>query len=160
MLSARLCSVTLWEQPMRRRIRCGPPPQESLVPDLTAESLMRDIKARIATIDKELAGYDTLRAEREQLVRAHDALDAPKPTGTERRRRAPRTGRSKSRRRAPRGHNREAILKAVKERPGASTGEIIRASGVEKRTAYTTITKLTKDGSLTRVNGGLEPGRT
>jgi DNA-binding transcriptional ArsR family regulator len=57
---------------------------------------------------------------------------------------------SGARKRAPRGANREAVLRVVGERPGITTSELAPASGVEKRTLYTLLSTLTKQGVLER----------
>jgi len=55
-----------------------------------------------------------------------------------------------SRKRAPRGANRDAVLKAVGERPGITTSELAAASGVAKPTLYTLLSSLTKQDVLQR----------
>jgi predicted HTH transcriptional regulator len=54
------------------------------------------------------------------------------------------------RKRAPRGANREAVLRVVNERPGVTPTELAAAAGVEKRTLYTLLSTLTKQGRLER----------
>lgn len=53
-----------------------------------------------------------------------------------------------SRKRAPRGANREAVLRALHERPGASSGEIAAVSGVERNTLHVLLARLIRDGEL------------
>lgn len=60
---------------------------------------------------------------------------APKPT-------------SKRRKRAARGANREAVLLAVKDRPGATSAELASVSGVDRNTLYGVLARLVKDGEL------------
>ncbi len=52
------------------------------------------------------------------------------------------------RKRARRGANREAVLRAAKERPGASSGELTVTSGVERSTLHALLARLVKAGEL------------
>ncbi len=52
------------------------------------------------------------------------------------------------RKRARRGANREAVLRAAKERPGASSGELAVTSGVERSTLHALLARLVKAGEL------------
>ena len=54
------------------------------------------------------------------------------------------------RKRAPRGANRDAVLRAVREQPGATTAELASASGVDRNTLYALLARLVKDGVLQR----------
>jgi len=54
----------------------------------------------------------------------------------------------KVRMRAPRGANREAVLRAASDRPGATSAELAAASGVERNTLYALLARLVKDGTL------------
>jgi CRP-like cAMP-binding protein len=90
-----------------------------------------------------------------QLEQALAALDAEAPGGAGQRR----SKGSRSRRRvaakptvgrAPRGANREAILAAVGERPGATAREIADATGIARATVASTVTRLVADGVLER----------
>ena len=62
------------------------------------------------------------------------------------------------RKRARRGANREAVLRAARERPGASSGELAVASGVERSTLHTLLARLVKAGELEKRT--LPTGRT
>ncbi len=53
-----------------------------------------------------------------------------------------------SRKRAPRGANREAVLRALRQRPGASSAEIAAVSGVERNTLHALLARLIRDGEL------------
>ena len=88
---------------------------------------------------------------------------APEPQSSP----APRSGRSptgrtsrpsKPRKRAPRGANRQAVLRAVQERPGSTSAELAAASGVEPNTLYGLLSRLVKDGTLQ--TSKLPTGRT
>jgi hypothetical protein len=59
-----------------------------------------------------------------------------------------RTEPTKPRERSPRGANREAVLQAVRERPGASSAEIAAVSGVEQHTLYGVLRRLVRDGEV------------
>lgn len=65
---------------------------------------------------------------------------------------------TKRRTRAARGANREAVLRAVKDRPGATSAELSSVSGLDRNTLYGVLARLVKDGELqTR---SLPTGRT
>jgi predicted HTH transcriptional regulator len=65
------------------------------------------------------------------------------------RRRARRNGAAATpRKRAPRGANREAVLRVLQERPGASSGELASVSGVERNTLNGLLARLVKDGEV------------
>lgn len=50
--------------------------------------------------------------------------------------------------RAPRGANREAVLRAVTDRPGATSAELATVSGVERNTLNGLLARLVRDGEL------------
>jgi DNA-binding transcriptional ArsR family regulator len=50
--------------------------------------------------------------------------------------------------RAPRGANRQAVLAAVRERPGASAAELAAVSGVERTALYGVLRRLLQDGLI------------
>jgi hypothetical protein len=68
-----------------------------------------------------------------------------------RRRGAAKAKPSKPRTRAVPGANREAVLRAVRERPGASSAQLAVASGVERNTLYGLLGRLVKAGELEKV---------
>jgi hypothetical protein len=109
------------------------------------DRILREIRERKR---EARAAYDESR----QLERALAALG--EDTGAAAPRRA--KGRSAERaraqpsRRAPRGAKREAILAAVRERPGSTAGEIADATGIARATVASTITRLTASGVLER----------
>ena len=72
--------------------------------------------------------------------------------------RARTAGRAKPRKRAPRGANREAVLRAVTDRPGATSAELAAVSGVERNTLNGLLARLVKDGELQKRS--LPTGRT
>jgi hypothetical protein len=69
-------------------------------------------------------------------------------------------GRSRSTtgKRAPRGANRQAILKAVDERPGLGAAELAKVTGMKVTTMRTTLRELIKAGRVTRDEIGGVPG--
>lgn len=61
-----------------------------------------------------------------------------------------RTAQTPKRSRARRGANREAVLAAVTERPGASAGEIAASAGVAQNVVYTQLRGLVAAGVVTK----------
>ena len=112
-----------------------------------------DLLNRIRT---ELEGrLEQTRAAREESARIERALvaldgvdEAPEPTPARRRRSGRSPNRMTPRPRAPRGQNRQRVLAAVGERPGASPAEIARASSVERSVLYALLTRLLASGEL------------
>jgi hypothetical protein len=113
--------------------------------------------------------------EYEQLQTALRALGdarAPQPTSTNARQPPsappvpPKTGASKpaaparsaARKRAARGANRNAVLRALGERPGASVSELATASGVAKNILYGVLRALVQQGEAQKRE--LPSGRT
>ena len=76
------------------------------------------------------------------------------PASSRARKRAP----AQPRKRAPRGANREAVLAAVRDRPGATSAELASVSGVERNTLYGLLARLVKEGELKTCE--LPTGRT
>lgn len=50
--------------------------------------------------------------------------------------------------RAPRGANRLAVLRAVEDRPGATSAELVTASGVQASTVHALLARLVESGEL------------
>jgi hypothetical protein len=69
-------------------------------------------------------------------------------SGSRRRRTGKRTAGSGLRKRAPRGANRAAVLAVVVDRPGATSGEIAAASGVDRNVVYALLRGLVANGEL------------
>ena len=65
---------------------------------------------------------------------------------------------AKQRKRAPRGANREAVLQAASQRPGATSAELAAVSGVEPNTLSGLLRRLVKAGELQQ--RALPTGRT
>lgn len=72
--------------------------------------------------------------------------------------RAPKTTPATARKRARRGANRLAVLRAVEDRPGATSAELATASGVQANTVHALVARLVKSGELQRET--LPTGRT
>ncbi len=56
--------------------------------------------------------------------------------------------------RVPRGANRDAILRFLADRPGASVAEISHGTGIARPTTYVTTSKMASQGALERVDLG------
>jgi DNA-binding transcriptional ArsR family regulator len=112
---------------------------------------MSDLLDRVrAEIRDRLELTRSVVEEYEQLEAALAALRASdEPPSRARRPRAHR-GDPRPRIRAPRGANRAALLRAVGEGPGASAGQLARASGVAPQTVYGLLRRLTDDGDVVR----------
>jgi hypothetical protein len=124
----------------------------------TKEAQLPDLLERVrAEIRERLDASRAAVQEYRRLEAALAALDRPasarvRPGGEARAARAS-GGRRRSdgaRKRAPRGANREAVLRVVGERPGITTSELAAASGVAKRTLYSLLSTLSKQGQLER----------
>jgi hypothetical protein len=109
-------------------------------------------------LEERIAELETMTAELPRLRAALIALGGPREAPRKRKSppRVPRNG--GTRRRRPRGANRDAILKVIGDRPGASVGEVAAAVeklGVKKNVAYATVNKLAKDGAVAKKDGSL-----
>jgi sugar-specific transcriptional regulator TrmB len=117
--------------------------------------LRRDLEQRLEDIERQLAEHEPLVREREQI---EAALGQP-PFAAETARPAPKrapAARKSSAKRAPRGANREALLQAVEERPGASATELADVTKISRAVTYNTLAKLVEQGRLekTELPGG------
>ncbi len=110
-----------------------------------------EIDRRLQEIDEVLAGRDALVQERDRLQAARAALTgdiAPaEPSNGAQATRAPRP-------RAARGENKRRLLAAVRERPGASVGELAQVSKIAQPTAYNALRQLLEAGEVERVDLG------
>jgi hypothetical protein len=101
---------------------------------------MAELLDRIhAEIRERLEASRAAAQEYERLEAALAAMGGPAP-----RRRAP------SEPRAPRGANREAVLRALEERPGASASELATASGVARTALYSVLNRLIEAGEVAK----------
>ena len=106
--------------------------------------LERAIVSRI-TSEPVLAGEPTKQAPRQ---RAAKRIGAVRPS-----RQATRPS-TATRATAPRGQNQAKILAALKGNPPMTASEIARFTGISATTASTTLTKMAKNGELTKAQRG------
>jgi CRP-like cAMP-binding protein len=109
------------------------------------DRILREIRQRKR---EARAAYDESRQLEQALAALGEDAGAVAPRRAKRRR-AERPPAQPSRR-APRGANREAILAAVRERPGSTAGEIADATGIARATVASTTTRLAASGVLER----------
>ncbi len=104
------------------------------------DGIQRDIRQRINELRPLVSEY-------EQLGRAMNALEEVpadrKPAPAK-----PRAASPTRRKRAPAGANRERVLAAVQDNPGASASQIADASGVPRTVVYGVLRRLTDDGVI------------
>jgi sugar-specific transcriptional regulator TrmB len=119
--------------------------------------LRRELEERLKEIERQLAEHQPLLREREQieaaLAQPPFAATAPARAAAKR---APAPRSKPAAKRAPRGANREALLKAVDERPGASASELADVTKIARAVTYNTLAKLVEQGRLekTELPGG------
>jgi DNA invertase Pin-like site-specific DNA recombinase len=128
-------------------------------------SVIRDAvetwKRRVEDLEAQIA---PLADEAEQLRTAIARLEAIEPASTTGRRTrsaggaargaAARRGASKPNgQRAPRGHNRRAILEAIKDE-AKTAGDVAKETGIGRPTVSTTLTKLVSDGAAVKAKRG------
>jgi hypothetical protein len=118
---------------------CGTSVAECPLGSGTVADLLDRIQAEIR---ERLAASRAAVDEYERLQAALAALGEEAP----RRRPAAQAARPRARR----GANRDAVLRAVAERPGASAGELAAASGVAKPVLYNLLRTLSERGELIR----------
>jgi CRP-like cAMP-binding protein len=109
-----------------------------VAPDLL-DRILAEIRERKQAAQ---AAYEESR----QLERALAALDPGSQASPKASRSAPKPAAGRARR----GANREAILAAVGERPGATAREIADLTGIARNTVASTLTRLAADGVLER----------
>lgn len=97
--------------------------------------------ARLDEIERELAGYEELLAERDRL---REVLALPPLKGGS----ASANGAGNGRARARRGENVELILAFVAEHPGATVSAIAGQTGISKGVVYNTVRVLVQRGQL------------
>jgi len=110
----------------------------------------REVTARLIESRAAVEESRRLEAALEALDNGQSAVRPSAPSVSRGTRRASGERRPARRKRARRGANREAVLRVVGERPGITPSELVAASGVEKRSLYTLLSTLTKDGVLER----------
>ena len=128
--------------------------------------LLKDIReqldARLAQlrplVDEHARLNAAMKALSETKPRAAGATPASSPVKTTSARARKPPPPAKPRKRAPRGANRQAVLRAASERPGATRAELAAVSGVDPNTLSALLARLVKAGELqTRA---LPTGRT
>ena len=117
--------------------------------------LRRDLEQRLKDIERELAEHDPLVREREQIQAAlaqPPFASGARPAAVKR---AP-ARKATATKRAPRGANREALLQAVDQRPGASATELADVTKISRAVTYNTLAKLIEAGKVekTELPGG------
>jgi predicted HTH transcriptional regulator len=113
------------------------------------ESEARRVRAEIDKQRKDME--KRLKPLQDQLDGLEDALR--RLTGREARKPAAKKSAAKksaANGRAPRGANKAAILRALKEKPGASAAEIAAATGIKSTVVSSSLTNLAKQGEVKR----------
>ncbi len=104
------------------------------------DGIQRDIRARMDQLRPLVSEYEQLR----QAMAALEGVPAErKPAAAK-----PRATSPRRRKRAPAGANRERVLAAVQDNPGASASQIANASGVPRTVVYGVLRRLTDDGVI------------
>ena len=113
-------------------------------------SFVRELKAglrsRLAEVERALAGFDALVAERDSL-RATLAALGEGGVGASRRR-------AGSGRRAGRGARREQVLAVVAARPGARPSAIAKELGIASSQVHGLLRKLADEGAVVKADAG------
>jgi len=128
-----------------------------------ATDVAQVIRTRLQEIDKELAGLEPLRDERERLERALQEIgeaapraDGGRGRGSRKRPGARSGGRRASRgtgKRAPRGQNLRVIADHIESHPDTSAPEIAEATGIDRAVVYSALSRMITNGRLTKSNG-------
>jgi hypothetical protein len=106
---------------------------------------MAELLDRIhAEIRERLEASRAAAQEYERLEAALAAMGGPARAA------APAPRRRPAEPRAPRGANREAVLRALEERPGASASELAAASGVARPVLYGVLNRLIEAGEVAK----------
>jgi hypothetical protein len=113
------------------------------VPDLL-DRICEELDTRLAELRPLVDEYGRLAAAVQALgdVQSDAPVAAPASLSVQTR------PRKTSRKRAPHGANREAVLRAARERPGATGAELAGVSGVERNTLNALLSRLVKRGEL------------
>jgi hypothetical protein len=129
------------------------------VPDLL-DRIREEIDLRLAALRPLVAEHARLDAALQALGELSTHARVSPTAGSPRRpaSRAPKKAAANGRKRAPRGANREAVLRAARERPGATSAELAVVSKVEPNTLYGLLARLVKAGELQKRD--LPTGRT
>jgi hypothetical protein len=126
------------------------------MPDLL-DRIRAEMRTRLAELRPLVDEHRRLEAALQALGDATTPSESASPASAARPR-GPKPTPAKPRKRAPRGANREAVLRAVKDRPGTTSTELANVSGVERNTLYGLLTRLVNAGELQTQS--LPTGRT
>jgi hypothetical protein len=127
------------------------------VPDLL-DRIREEINTRLAELRALVDEHDRLAAAVQALGDARSDAPVPAPASPPVQTKPRKTSPAPARKRAPRGANREAVLRAAQERPGATSAELAAVSGVEQNTLNALLARLVKSGELQTL--ALPTGRT
>lgn len=124
------------------------------------DRIRSEMSARLAELRPLVDEHTRLNAALQALGEADQRTRAPvAPAPAPRSRsRAPQKTPATARKRAPRGTNRLAVLRAVEDRPGATSAELATISGVQVNTLHALLARLVKSGELQKQT--LPTGRT
>ncbi len=119
------------------------------MPDLL-ERIRQEISTRLAELRPLVDEHARLDAAMQALGEVPQRAAIAPPAGSPRQTkpRAHNAPPVKPRKRAPRGANREAVLRAARERPGATAAELADVSGVDRSTLNALLARLVKAGEL------------
>jgi hypothetical protein len=153
-----------------RGSRSSPSESNEIMPDVL-DRIHRELHARLEELRPLVDEQRRLEAALQALggvpIEAPSAPSASPPTPKRSRAGKPASGQSRTgarrtsgqpRKRAPRGANRDALLRALGEHPGATSAELASASGVDRNTLYALLARLVKAGELH--SSKLPSGRT
>jgi Fic family protein len=129
------------------------------VPDLL-DRIREEMSTRLAELRPLVDEHGRLAAALQALgaVNSEAAVAASASSPVQTRPRVQKTPPAKRRKRAPRGANREAVLRAAQQRPGATSAELAAVSEVEPNTLNALLARLVKAGELQK--RALPTGRT
>jgi len=119
------------------------------VPELL-DRIRQEISTRLTELRPLVDEHARLDAAMHALGEAPKRSAVPSSANSPRqaKARAPKTPPVKPRKRAPRGANREAVLRAAQERPGATAAELATVSKVDRNTLNALLARLVKAGEL------------
>jgi hypothetical protein len=117
------------------------------VPDLV-DRICEEINSRLAELRPLVEEHGRLAAAIEALGDVKTDASVAGPASLPPQTKPRRTSSARARKRAPGGANREAVLRAARERPGATGAELAAVSGVERNTLNALLARLVKSGEL------------
>lgn len=102
------------------------------------DGIQRDLRKRLDELRPLVNEYEQLR----QAMAALDGVPAEQEPAAA----TPRATSASRRNRAPAGRNRDRVLAAVRDNPGASASQLADASGVQRNVVYGVLRRLATDG--------------